>query len=169
MPKTNDDSKAIDKRIADAIEAAIAPLKPSGLRKALFAMREWGGLIAYAGVIIALLSVAAGAFYVAIARVDKQARFEVNTGRDLTEIRASITAIRSELAKLTLSADATLPLSDFKANLPALRSSLANARRQESKISPKLVEDLQTRANRDRYRCSECLARRRRIYKLPFL
>jgi hypothetical protein len=91
-------------------------------------LREFSVLGATAGVFIALLALAAAAFYQATARVDKQARFEVTNGRDLTEIRNNITAIRGELAKLTLSANATLPLADFKANLPALRSSLANAR-----------------------------------------
>lgn len=145
MPKRNDDWKAIDKRIADAIEAAIAPLKPSGWRKALFFLREWGVLATTATVIVALLALAATAFYQATARVGKQAEFETNTARDLTDIRKDISGIRSELAKLTLSTNVALPLADFKANLPALRSSLANARKQESKIPPKLVENLQAK------------------------
>ena len=59
MPIGKDDWKAINKAIADAIEAAIAPLKPSGWRKALLLLREWGVLGTFAAVIFALLALAA--------------------------------------------------------------------------------------------------------------
>lgn len=55
MPRRTDDWKAIDKRIADAIEAAIAPLKPSGWRKALLLLREWGVLAVTVTAIISFM------------------------------------------------------------------------------------------------------------------
>jgi uncharacterized membrane protein len=48
--------------IEQAIEKAIAPLKPKGWRKAAFFMREWGILGTIASVIIALLGLSAAAF-----------------------------------------------------------------------------------------------------------
>src|ERR1039457_1119157 len=59
----NEDWPAIHKAIQDAI----APLKPRGWKKALHLLREWGVLGTLDTVIIALLALAATAFYQAIA------------------------------------------------------------------------------------------------------
>lgn len=145
MPIRNDDWEAIDDAIAKAIAESIVTLKPSGWRKALNLLREWGVLATIATVIVALLAIAAGAIYQATARVRKEATFETTTERDLKEIRGDIALIRADLGKLALSTTAALPLADFRANLSDLRFSMANARKQDLKIPSKIIDDLQTK------------------------
>jgi hypothetical protein len=89
----NDDWPTIHKAIADAI----APLKPSGWRKALFLLREWGVLGTIAAIIIGLLAIAATAFYQATARIEKQARFEAQTTSTLEQIKGTLTGLQASV------------------------------------------------------------------------
>ena len=129
--------------IHQAIADAITPLKPKGWRKALFLLREWSVLGALATLIVALLGIAGTAFYQATARIGKEATFETNTKNDLKEIRSDIKAIREDLAKQGLFDHASLPLPDFKATLPDLRSVIAAAKQQGVQATPKVIDDLQ--------------------------
>ena len=81
-----EDWLSINKAIADALDKAIAPLKPRGWRNAVYLLREWGVLGAIAALIVALLGITAVAFYQATARIEKEATFQTNTERDLQEL-----------------------------------------------------------------------------------
>jgi len=129
--------------INQAIANAIDPLRPSGWRKALLVLREWGVLGTIATVIVALLGIAAAAIYQATARVAKEATFETNTTRDLGEIRKDVKTIQEDLAKQNLVTHASLSLSDFKAALPEVGSAITKAKQQEVKVPPNVVDTLQ--------------------------
>jgi hypothetical protein len=129
--------------INKAIDDRIAPLKPRGWRKALHLLREWGVLGTIATVIVGLFAVAAAAIHQAVARVGKEATFETNTGRDLDDIRKDIKAIRGDLAIQGLVNHASLPLSEFKATLPAVGSAIAKAKQQEVKAATEVIDNLQ--------------------------
>jgi hypothetical protein len=133
-----EDWPAIHQAIADAI----APLKPRGWRRALFLLREFGILGANATIIVALLALAASAFYQANTRVAKEATFETNTARDLEDLQKELKEIRGDLAKQTVSAHAALPLNEFKASLLEIASPLSILRSQRVDVPSNIVESL---------------------------
>jgi hypothetical protein len=134
-----EDWPSINQAIADAITS----LKPRGWRKALFVLREWGVLGTIATLIVALLGIAATAFYQATARMGKEATFETNTERDIRDIKTDIQAIRGDLAKQSLINHAFLPLSDFKTALPDLNSAITTVNQQNVKVPSTVKEGLQ--------------------------
>jgi hypothetical protein len=108
--------------INKAISDAVAPLRPSGWRKALFELRQWGVLAATATVIVALLAVAAGAIYQAVARVDREARFETNTENRLRTIEAQLLDLRAAQSPGAVLKDLNrADRATFTEALPALR------------------------------------------------
>ncbi len=58
-------------------------------------------------------------------------------------MRNNVAGVQGELARQTVTADAALPASEFKAALPELGPAIAATRRQKLKVSPKVVSDLQ--------------------------
>jgi hypothetical protein len=129
--------------ITRQLSAAIDEFRPHGWAKVTHFVREWGIAGTIIAVFVALLALAAGAFYQATTRVGKEATFEANTERDIGEIKKDIQAIRGDLAKQSLTTHAALPLADFKTTLPEVRSAIAVARQSDVKVAPKVIEDLQ--------------------------
>lgn len=58
-------------------------------------------------------------------------------------VEKSMAGIQGEIARQTVTADAALPASEFKATLPELGPAIATTRKQKLKVSPKIIRDLQ--------------------------
>ena len=102
MAIRNEDWDAIHRAIDASIAAAVSRLRPSGWRKALNLLREWGVLGVNVTIIVALLALAATEFHQATARIQKETTFETKTGdrldaieKRLTDIEASIFGLRT--------------------------------------------------------------------------
>lgn len=147
MPIRDEDWKAINKTIADAIDAAIKPLKPQGWKKMLHVLQQWGVLAVNVTVILGLLALAATQFYQANTRLAKEAAFEATTDLTLKGIQGDIAGFKTDVAKLNLALSASKPIAQFKASLPELRTNIAIAQKQSVKASPKLVSELQDKLN----------------------
>ncbi len=126
----NDDWKAINKAIAEAI----APLKPHGWRNALHLLREWSVLGATATIIVALLALAAVAFYQATARIEKETKFQVETTATLGQIdktlaglQTSVTLLQAQIAASKYSAISKEELKGHKTELQSIKTGLAKA------------------------------------------
>lgn len=141
MPLNKGEWKIIDEKI----EAAIKQSQPRGWKKALHVMREWGVLAVNISVILGLVALAATQFYQANARLAKEAAFEATTDQSLKGIQGDIGGIKTDVAKLNLALSAAKPIAQFKASLPELRSSIAAAQKQNAKMSPALMADLQSK------------------------
>ena len=146
LGEAEEESVAIRKEdwesINHAIADAVAPLKPSGWKKALHLLREWSVLGTAATLIVALVALAAAAFYQAFARVDKQARFETTTEDTLKGIQSEIVEVRGQLAKLNVTSHTALPQAEFKNTLLDLSSAIATVQQQHIKLSPAVLSDL---------------------------
>lgn len=152
LPEDDEDmalGSATKQAITDEVERqlglAVDQFNPRGWRKFLHFAREWGIVGTIGTVIVGLLALAAAAFYQATARVAKEAIFETNTTRDLTDIQKDIKAIRGDLAKQVVVNHASSPLSDFKTTLPDLSSAIATLREQGLTVAPSVINDLQHR------------------------
>lgn len=146
--KLRDDDKKwladeISGQVGQAVANAIDEFRPHGWRRITDFIQAWGIAGTIIAVFVALLGIAAAAFYQATTRVGKEAIFETNTERDLKEIRADIKAILGNLATQSLINHASLPLSNFKARLPEVGSAIASAKQQEVKVTPNVIGDLQ--------------------------
>src|ERR1039457_3911904 len=87
MPLASENQAWVRDEIQSAIAKAIAPLKPpSGWRKALFTLREWGVLGVTVTVIITLLGLLLVQWNAANKRLADEARFEEKTGNRLEKI-----------------------------------------------------------------------------------
>ncbi len=128
-----------------AIAEAVAPLRPSGWKRLLYAVREWGGVAVVIGTFLALLAWAAYEHHEAITRVEEDARFRTHTEDRLTAIESSLKELKGGLAQQSLTIHSALPLAEFKATLPALTSAVMTAGRQNIKVSPKVLDDLQNK------------------------
>ncbi len=135
----NEDQQWVQSRIQTAINEH---LNPHGWQKLIYWLRLMGPLAATISLIVALLTLAATAFYQATARIGRQATFETNTERDLKEIRGDIAGIRGDLAKLSLAAAVALPSAQFRATLPDIHSSITIAKQQNFKVPVTIVEDI---------------------------
>ncbi len=141
MPLTKTEWKTIE----DKLEAAIKQSQPRGWKKALHVTREWGVLGVNISVILALLALSASQFYQANTRLAKEAAFEATTDQSLKGIQGDIVGIKTDVAKLNLALSASKPIAQFKASLPELHSSLTVAQKQNVKVSPTLIADLQSK------------------------
>jgi len=65
--------------------------------------------------------------------------------KGVVSIEKTLTGIQSDLSKQSLINHAALPLPEFKATLPDLRSAIAAATREKVKVTPRVVEDLQAK------------------------
>jgi len=124
----NDDWAAINKAIAEAI----APLRPRGWRKALHLLREWSVLGVTATIIVALLTLAAAAFYQATARIEKETKFQVETTTTLGQIdktlaglQTSISFLQAQIAASKYSAISKKELKSYKTELQNIKANLA--------------------------------------------
>jgi hypothetical protein len=145
--KLRDDDK---KWLADEIEKQIKQtnatladsLKPHGLRNAVFWLRQLGPIATSISIVVTLLGITLAAVYYSVSNVKEETRFRTTTERRLGDIEKGIEGIKGELAKQSLVNHASLPLPDFKASLPALRSDIAVAKQQNVKLSPAVMGNL---------------------------
>lgn len=142
MAIRNEDWNAINDAIDDRIATAIECSTPHGWRRVTDLVREWGIAGAILTVIVALLALAAGAFYQAMVRVDKQARFETDTANKLTNINKDINQLKGDIASLKIKTHVALPPDDFNATLGDVAAAVGTLRKQRLQVSHKLVEDL---------------------------
>jgi hypothetical protein len=135
----NEDWPAIHRAIADAI----SPLKPRGWRKALFLGRELGIVGAVATVIVALLALAAGAFYQATARATEDAKFRTRSEDRLTAIEGTIAKINATLEGMTLNRIGSDPANPE--SIKEARNVITAAAANRTKIDPIIVKDVGTK------------------------
>lgn len=131
VPFAPDNQDWVRNEIQSAIRIAIAPLKPpSGWRKALFILREWGVLAVTATIILTLGGLLLTQWNAANKRLADEARFEEKTGDHLSKIDES-------LRVLTVSNTGATP------NNPDSQSQaknlIAEARKNSAKPLPKPV------------------------------
>lgn len=87
MPLAPDNQGWVKNEINEAIAKAIAPLRPpSGWRKALHTLREWGVLGVTITIIITLIGLLLVQWNAANKRLAEEARFEEKTGNHLDKI-----------------------------------------------------------------------------------
>jgi hypothetical protein len=146
MKLRDEDKRWLTGEIADqskkAVDALVNSLRPHGWRKAAFLLRELGPIAAIIGIVVALLGITLSAVYYSVANVKEETKFRTTTEQALNGIRGEITAIRGDLAKISISAHAALPLKEFETTLPDLASTVTTLRLQDLKVSPKVIEDL---------------------------
>jgi hypothetical protein len=128
--------------INKAIEDAVASVRPSGWKKALHLLREWSVLGVVATIIIALIGLAASQFYQAIARVEKETKFETQTESALIDLRKDIAELKAQLTNQSLATHAASSLNVFKSTLPQLRSSVVLAQEQKLRPPVQVIDDL---------------------------
>jgi hypothetical protein len=126
--------------IKETIHAEVKEyLNPHGWRK----LQQIIPLGAVIGVFVACLALAAAGWYNAISNGRDEAKFQEDTKRDLADLKGAVKDIQEESAKQGLFNHAALPLSDFKATLPTLSTAIATAKKQDVKVDPKVLDDLQ--------------------------
>jgi hypothetical protein len=136
-------TEEIKKVVTDSIRDSVDKFRPHGWRRVSIFIREWGIAGTILTVFVALLALAATAFYEATARIEKQARFEEQTTSKLNNMSTDIQSIQGELARMSLFNHAALPLTDFKSTLPDLSSAIATVREQKLVVSPNVMADIQ--------------------------
>lgn len=102
MPLAPDNQSWVRTEIQNAIDKAVAPLRPPrGWRKALYTLREWGVLAAIITVILTLAIFAATQWNAANKRLADEATFETKTDDRLKAVEASLLILRA--ARITAS------------------------------------------------------------------
>jgi hypothetical protein len=110
MAIRNEDWAAIDKRIADAAKAAVAPLKPQGLKKVMAGVREVGTIGTVIGLFLALVAITLGSLYQSFGHVEKEATFRTETKDTLDHINDHLKKIESTLSTIQLTSAASDPV-----------------------------------------------------------
>lgn len=136
MPLRNDDRDWI----RGEITAAIAALKPRGWHKALSLLREWSVLGVTAMLIVALLALAAGAFYQATTRVKEEATFRTHTEDRLTGIEGNVASIKAALEGMKLEQIGSSPANPE--SITEAKNILKVATSNKTKIDPSIVKDV---------------------------
>ena len=110
MAIRNDDWTAIDKRIADAVGTAVAPLKPQGAKKVMAFVRELGTIAALISVVLALFGITLASLYQAFAHVEKEAQFRGEATTKLGDIADHLKKIDNTLSSVQLASAARDPV-----------------------------------------------------------
>jgi hypothetical protein len=140
MAIRNEDWDAIHRTINQSIETAVSKLQPRGWRKALYLCREWGVLGTAATLIVALVAIAAAAWYQAFARLEKETASQTKTESRLTEIEASLGKIKDSLGLSALKQLINNPIDSDSAKKIA---GLVNfARTPENRLDEKVVSQV---------------------------
>jgi hypothetical protein len=128
MPMNNADRDWVVEKISTAIQSQVAP---QGWKR----LRDHLPLAGMYGIFVALIALAAGAWYFAFNKVEARATFEANTGSKLATIDGRLTAIESSLAvlqaRIVSQKLANVPQSDLKIHreeINAVRASLASTK-----------------------------------------
>jgi len=126
-------------QIRDAIQEAIAP-PPSPTKLQQFAewLKKWGGITALWTIPLALLAIAIGAIYVAVARVDRQAHFEEKTTNTLNDIDAHLKKIDTALSTSRIERAASNPTD--KSSAIEAKIALEEARKGSIQLSPDFIQ-----------------------------
>jgi len=102
MPLAPENQSWINTQIDNAIAKAIAPLRPpSGWKKALYTLREWGVLGVTVTIILTLAIFAATQWNAANKRLAEEATFQTKTGDRLDKIEESLRILRVSNSALT--------------------------------------------------------------------
>jgi hypothetical protein len=132
-------------KIRAEINAAVEPLKPTGMRKVAKVLKEWGLL----GILTAAVL---GLFAQSYSRLGKEQYFEGQTTATLNQVNENIgglqksySALRDDVTALKIQIVTLQPAAQFKAQLSQLRPALVEATQQQSKIPPQIISDLQTK------------------------
>lgn len=133
-------AKAEGPLIAKATEALREEFRPRGWRRATIFLREWGLAGTAIMVPIALLAIAAGAIYVAVARVDKQARFETNTTNTLSAINEHLGRIDQSLTAVQLRQTISQPTD--RSDAIEAKKVIVSARENSVKLPADLIEQV---------------------------
>lgn len=135
--------KEMASQVKEAISEVVGTLRPHGARRVIFWLREWGLAATAIATPLALLGMLITVSIFAASGMTKNTAFQTRTEDRLKIIEDTIVGIRGDLAKQSMINHASLPLSDFKANLPDLGVAIATARQQQAKVSPTIISDLQ--------------------------
>jgi hypothetical protein len=139
MAIRNDDWAAIDRHIADAVNAAVAPLRPQGAKRVMAFVRELGTIVAVISLIVALVGITLASLYQAFAHVEKEAQFRGETTTKLTEIADHLKKIDNTLSSIQLASAAGDPVNPKNA-LEAKR--LVTAAHQNAiQLPPAVVQE----------------------------
>jgi hypothetical protein len=123
---TNKEVKTwVSDEVRRVVDEAIDSFKPHGWRKVTHVLREWGLVAAAIAVPIALLGIAAAAWYFAFSEIGKNSEFRGTTEQRLKEIDKSLTVIQRLLAVQNpgkvLTEISDFDATTFTASLPVLR------------------------------------------------
>jgi hypothetical protein len=138
MPFSQENQEWIMAKIQEA-------LRPNGWKRFANWLRYWGLIGVAVTAFLALIAIAITLGISALSGRTQEATFRGSTEqwqKTTEDIESGIKEIREQLTSQSLAAYASLPLRDFKATLPDLRSSVAAARQQNVKVPPKVVDDL---------------------------
>jgi hypothetical protein len=136
MAIRNDDWQAINERIDDVVKAAVAPLKPQGLRKVMAVVREVGTIGTVIGLFLTLVAITLGSLYQSFGHVEKEATFRTETKDTLDHIDDHLKKIDDTLSAIQLASAARDP-ADPKNALEAKR--LVTVARENSIQLPSAV------------------------------
>ncbi len=97
---------------------------------------------------VALLGIALTQYHQANSRLAEEATFRANTKNDLEKITKNIEQLTGDLAKLRFARHASLPLAEFKATLPDLKTAVITLRQLNLTVSSQNIEDVGQRLSK---------------------
>jgi hypothetical protein len=130
--------KEVEKLISVAIDKAIAELRPSGWRKLLNLLKEYGPPVTFLAAFVGLLGITFSSVYVAVTHVQQDAEFR-------TDVRNTLSQIQRDIAPLRLNRIANLEQSRFEEALPELRQVLSGPGQS---LTPESVRKISTKLRR---------------------
>jgi hypothetical protein len=136
-------SDEIGVQVKHGIAEAVDEFKPHGWKKAAFWIRQLGPIATSIAIIVTLLGITLSSLYYSFSNVREETKFRTTTEDALKSIKSDIADIRGNLGKQSVINHAALPLSEFKATLPDLRSAIATVKEQDVKVAPNVISDLQ--------------------------
>jgi hypothetical protein len=96
------------------VKAAVAPLKPQGLKKVMAFVRELGTIAAVIGLFLALVAITLGSLYQSFGHVEKEAQFRGETTTKLGDIADHLKKIDNTLSAIQLTSAARDPVDPKK-------------------------------------------------------
>jgi hypothetical protein len=130
--------REVEAYVENYIEAKIDTFQPHGWRKVTYFLREWGLAGTNITVIVALLALAATAFYQANARVTEQTKFEDKTAEALDKINEHLQRIDTALSTSQIQQAAINPID--KSSALEAKNALDYARKNHVELTADIVE-----------------------------
>ena len=132
--------------IQSAISSAVKGLSPpSGFRKALYLLREWGVLGTVAMAIVALATFAAAGWNSSNSRLEKESEFRAKTADALTRINERLQQIEGDLLRRDLRITSTLSQQQFNDNLDLVATTMELAKSKRVVIDNSLIRTVKSR------------------------